>query len=223
MRIVVILLGLLISQSGCASTKASASCKDPQLASIELDSTPSMTLEGVACSLDNDKYLVTLTVLHSGRIVEGKTMGAEGNSYVLSIDNSVDIDGDGILDISVSNGMGRAGDGMTYWLVKSSPPYLTGVGDAPKLAPAGGSQKTIYALIPGGGDILATRIEYQIMNGRLRQTRALQFVFFDEKTVEVRELIQAADEDGAWMQGKSQRISRSEADRCMAGEECLVL
>jgi hypothetical protein len=196
-------------------------CVEPQAAAIQPHKLPSLTMSARACQLGDQRYSVTLTIRLNDRVVDTEMMPAEGGAYVLSVDNSLDLDGDGIPEIGVANAMGRAGDGTSYWSISSSAPYLTRLGEAPKLMRKDGNPRTFYASLPGSADLISTTMEYEIVEGRLHPTRALQFAPVDELVVEVRELIKQFDKGGDWVQRRSRRISIDSADQCMEKDDCL--
>jgi hypothetical protein len=217
-----ILLAFALFLSGCAVVVSGGTtiCESPQTASLTLDSTNSVVLLGRSCPSADDKHYVSLELLVEGEVVQKEHMNAEGFAYVISIDHSVDIDNDGIRDIGIANGAGRAGDGMTYWLLKHRPFRLLSAGEASRLSLSTDGKSVLYSLVTGSGDIQATRLEYQIMEGQLRQNRALQFVPLNDVSFEIRELIRSDSAAQSWQPRGVKRASSDEAQRCMDGGRC---
>ncbi|MFZ5550584.1 MAG: hypothetical protein ACOZJX_17945 [Pseudomonadota bacterium] len=202
--------------SGCAAS--AAVCKNQVAAKAPLDPAGLVVLHVASCPVDEGSFDVALEVRTGSKVTQRERTTAEGLAYGLSIDQSVDIDGDGTRDVGVANGAGRAGDGMNYWLVKRNPVYLVRIGEAPRLSLSSDGKRILYALVPGSGEVQATRVEYQLVAGQLRRVRSLQFVPIDDVRTEIRELLHV---DGASGKEQSGRLATSEeAQRCMDGGPC---
>jgi hypothetical protein len=210
----------------CGSTTDAATsnrlCDQPVTTTAVLNAAGTVAIRSGSCPAGGDKFHVVLELVVDGKVAQTEQLSAEGIAYTVSIDSSLDIDGDGVQDVGVANGAGRGGDGMVYWVLKRDPFRLMRAGEAPRLSLSTDGGRTLYALVPGSGDVQATRSEYQVREGQLRRTRALQFVPIDDANTEIRELVHAnsSASEASWTQKNIRRVSGEEARRCMDGGVC---
>lgn len=198
-----------------------ASCESPATIQALMEPSGPVVLRASSCRTGEGKFDVTLELLVGGVVTQMEHAAAEGTAYEPSIDLSLDIDGDGVPDVGVVNGAGRAGDGMAYWLVKGRSRRLVRAGEAPRLSLSTDGKRTLYALIPGSGEVQATRVEYRVNDEQLQRVRSLQFVPIDALRTEVREWNHVAPAGSA--PGKEQGvqlIGSDAAQRCMDGGPC---
>ena len=167
--IVIFILWLL---SGCAVAQVGL-CEDPKTQRIEWPRPLGLFVEMTACRVGEVQFQVTIRLLSNGHLVEIKRIDAEGNAFVPFADLALDIDDDGVADLGVATGKGRSGDGMHYWLLKDRPLRLIDVGEAPMLSRSSSKPYTLWALVPGSGEIQATRLDYAFTAGRLIQVRSI--------------------------------------------------
>lgn len=209
--------------SGCPADAAGVkdgSCNGLVTAQALLASDGPVVLHASSCPIGKDSFDVTVELLTGGNVTQRERLTGEGLAYVLSIDTSLDVDGDGVRDVGIANGGGRAGDGMLYWLVKGDPPRLIRVGEAPRLSLSTDGHRFLYALVPGSGEVQATRVDYRVSDGQLRRVRSLQFVPIDDLRTEVREMVHG-DSAGSPSKEHRVRLTGSEAaQRCMDGGSC---
>lgn len=183
------------------------------------DSIRPVILRVTSCSAADDGFNLVLELHEKGNTLQKDYMKAQGLAYEVSIEQSLDLDGDGIRDVGIVNGTGRDGDGRTYWLFKSNPLRLIRAGDAPDLS-FSEPDHGLYALVPGGGEVQATRVEYQMKDGQLKAKRALQFVPMNDAGFEIREQIRTESPELTWKAGAVKRATNEEGQRCMDGGAC---
>lgn len=218
------LVVLVLVFCGCTTDAATSdsSCDQPATTTAVLDAAGTVAMRSRSCPTGDDKFHVVLELVVGGKVAQLERLSAEGLAYAVSIDPSLDIDGDGVRDVGVANGAGRGGDGMVYWLLRRDPFRLVRTGEAPRLSLSTDGKRTLYALVPGSGEVQVTKSEYQVREGQLRRTRALQFVPIDDANTEIRELVQANTSayESSWTQQGIRRVSGEEAQRCMDGGAC---
>lgn len=196
-----------------------ATCEDPQSLQASIGAGESLVLRAASCAAGPDRHRVTLELLAGRDLVHRESFYAGGLAFSLAATTSLDIDGDGIPDVGVANGAGRAGDGMMYWLLKRRPYRLLPVGEAPLLALTADGRSVPYALIPGSDDVIATRMEYAVTQGKLHPTRSLMFAPLESGEWELREAI-PTDTDGEWISRRSIRAAPERLRSCMEGGVC---
>lgn len=202
------------------AARAEGTCNGLVTAQALLASAGSVVLHALSCPIGEGGFDVTVELLTGGNVTQREHLTGEGLAYVPSIDPSLDVDGDGVRDVGIANGAGRARDGMIYWLVKGGPLRLVRVGEAPRLSLSTDGNRFLYALVPGSGEVQATRVEYRVSDGQLRRVRSLQFVPIDDLQTEVREMLHG-DSVGSTSKEPSVRTASNEAaQRCMDGGSC---
>jgi hypothetical protein len=201
----------------CASPAEDPGCVRVSAAHPAVQTTVVVT----SCELAKDKYEVEVDEYKNGEKLQRMKFTAEGIAYQPAIDLSLDINSDGIPDVGVTTGKGRAGDGMHYWLQLATPPGLVDVGEAPQLSTGTSGARLLFALVPGGGDIQSTRIDYELRGGLLAPVRAYQFKFRPAGGFEMTSLRPQTSESSSWNAEWSKNISDEGAQVCMSGGSCL--
>lgn len=214
--IYVLMLGIGVS----TTSHASSQCIEPTTITAVIDAKIGAKVVAQACRISIGKYRITLRVISRNKLLQTVKVEGEGEAYHLSIDTSVDINLDGVSDLGVATGKGRAGDGMHYWVVAAKPARLLDLGEAPRLTRPTSEQKLLFALIPSGGEIQSTRVEYEFTNSALVPTRAIQFRPGTDGTYEITVLDCIPGEALAWRLTSTQRISEEQAQACMSGAPC---
>lgn len=202
------------------TSRASSTCIEPATITAVIDAKLGAKVVAKACRIDIEKYRITLRVISRNKLLQTATVEARGEAYQLSLDTTVDINLDGVSDLGVTTGKGRAGDGMHYWVVAAKPARLIDTGEAPRLNRTTTGQKLLFALIPSGGEIQSTRIEYEFTNFALVPTRSIQFRPGTDGTYEITVLERMPGEGLAWRATSTQRISEEQAQACMSGAPC---
>lgn len=195
-------------------------CNGLVTAQALLASAGPLVLRASSCPVGESSFHVTVELIAGGNVTQRERLTGEGLAYAPSIDQSVDVDGDGVRDVGVANGAGRAGDGTVYWLVKGDPPRLIRVGEAPRLSLSTDGNRFLYALVPGSGEVQATRVEYRVSDGQLRRVRSLQFVPIDDFRTEVREMLHGNSVGSPSNEPRVRLASNEAAQRCMDGGSC---
>lgn len=220
MKMTILPATIALSLAFVLSSSLTKACEVPLVASGNLSKKDSVGLRVSACPAGKDEYDVGVELLVGGRIVQTETISADGAAYYPAINTAIDLDGDGLDDVGISNGKGRAGDGMSYWLFRSHPYRLISAGEGPTLAWSGYAQHVLFALVPGSGDVQATRIEYKIDNEHLAMTRAIQFRPLPEKRYELTEVPPENQGKQASATFKKLYVDEELAHKCMAGTKC---
>jgi hypothetical protein len=210
---------LLLTYGLCTAGTGAADFCPKSIYTPLLDSVRPVALRVTSCPGADDEFDLVLELHEKGDTLQREYMKAQGLAYEVSIEQSLDLDGDGIRDVGIANGTGRDGDGKTYWLFKLNPLRLIRAGDAPNLS-FSKPDYGLYALVPGGGEVQATRVEYQMKDGQLKAKRALQFVPMDDVGFEIREQIRTESSEFPWKAGAVKRATNEEGQRCMDGGEC---
>jgi hypothetical protein len=212
--IVAVVLALLTM-----GANAGQNCNDRQDLTKKIDNLKDISLHAWSCRIEGDKYTVSLELKSPRKTHFAGKFSATGPAFTLSIDNTTDLDGDGVVDVGVANGTGPAGDGMSYWLFKIDRKELIYVGDAPHLTKFEGDPPALFALIPGSGDVQATMINYIVESSKLREYRAIQFIPVSEDSYKLQELVRdkiSVD----WKFGNSLLVPALDAQNCMASARC---
>lgn len=196
---------------------AHATCVQTDAKEVRLVDKSATRLKVEACMGEGATHRLTVRLLEGDRLVHAETLDVEGRSYVLSVSTDLDLDQDGTADVAVSTGRGRAADGMRYWLLKRTPTRLIEVGEALQLAWSTGSPRRLFALVPGGAEVQATRVEYSVVRRRLVPVRSLQFVPLDSGGYEVR-VLEPRSSVAAPRGGT--RVPEADAQQCMDGGAC---
>jgi hypothetical protein len=99
---------------------------------------------------------------------------------------------------------------------------LIRVGEAPRLSLSLSTDgnRFPYALVPGSGEVQATRVEYRVSDGQLRRVRSLQFVPIDDFRTEVREMLHGDSVGSPSNEPRVRLASNEAAQRCMDGGSC---
>lgn len=216
-----ILTCVLILGAGVSTTSsASSQCIERTTLTAVMDQKIGTKVVARACRIAIGEYRITLRVISRNKLIQTVTAEARGEAYQLSLDTSIDINLDGVPDLAIATGKGRAGDGMHYWVMAANPARLIDVGEAPRLTRTTTEQKLLFALIPSGGEIQSTRVEYKFTNYALVPTRAIQFRPGTDGTYEITVLECMPREGLVWRLTGTQRISEKQAQACMSGAPC---
>jgi len=140
-------------------------------------------------------------------------------AYSLAIDTSMDLNNDGILDLGVSSGGGRGGEGMWYWAFDKSNGVFAYLGEAPALSIDTSKGKRIFATLSGSGDVQAVRYNYSVKDLKLVISDAAAFVPSDSS---YRVVIMDCDASSVCKQTRViEKVPTLLAQGCMAGtHEC---
>lgn len=191
---------------------AKISCQEKQSVNVMLDQSSRLSAQAISCKTVENNYKVYLHIYRNKILVKNLNFLGEG-AYLLSVKNNIDIDLDGVFDLSISNGKGRGGDGMSYWLVKKTRPYLVFVGDFNELKISSQPKHGLFSILPGSGNSISTRIDYVFRNGEFLKSRVISYEAVAENIYQVNiEIPGRAVTVKKW--------SEAEAIRCMEGDEC---
>lgn len=156
----------------------------------------------------------------NGRVLQVMEADAEGESLAPFADAALDIDEDGIDDLGVATGKGRSGGGMHYWLMRESTLQLIDIGDAPMLSRSLSKPRTLWALVPGSGEIQATRVDYALIAGVLMQVRAIQLSPLPDGAY-LASILKRSETGSAVLEKDAVRfMSEQDAQDCMDGGPC---
>jgi hypothetical protein len=215
-------LTFLITISFFGMIACASPAEDPDCVSVSAThSTVRATVVVTSCKLAKDEYDVVVDEYKNGETLQQIKFTAEGIAYLPTIDFSLDINADGIPDVGVATGKGRAGDGMHYWLQLATPLRLVDVGEAPQLSTGTTAARILFALVPGGGEIQSTRVDYELRDGLLAPVRAYQFKFQPAGGFQMTSLRPQKSESSSWNAEWSENISEEGAQACMTGGPCL--
>lgn len=134
-------------------------------------------------------------------------------SYSPKIDPGIDLTSGNGRSVGISNGRGRSGDGMWYWIFDKKSKLFKYAGEAPRLQPSRTKPGLFFATESGSGEVQSTRFNYRLKNDRLTMVGAVEFVpVNDEYEISV---ITCSSDSRCWEIKRLKNISAERAQRCM--------
>ncbi|MCA9233043.1 MAG: hypothetical protein KDA57_20520 [Planctomycetales bacterium] len=220
MKSVFAMAATLCVLEGCTLASAQ-SCAEFKREMFALQRPSAAAIEVTNCRRARNEYVVSVRLISDAGSTEAQQISAEGEALVLFVDTSLDINNDGVPDLGIATGKGRSGDGMHYWLLGKNLLSLIDVGEAPMLKRSLVGRRPLWALVPGSGEVQATRIEYDLSLGALLQTKAIQFIPQLDSSYRVSVWVRSGTGSGGWLVEKPTLfLSEADARECMEGGKC---
>lgn len=215
-RIVAIIISLLSIHS-----LALSKCLNEEKKNLKIQGANGLEFSAFSCETSQSTYRILLQFYKNKKLVKVEKMNAKG-AYSLSINNDIDVNDDGIFDISVANGKGKSGGGMDYWLIRNQPPFMTSLGDFPEIKRSKTRNRVLYSVIPGGGEIISTRYEYKLFEGKLHVSRAITAKILSNGFYETQALSYDLKSKSWTPKGARANWSESQLSTCMSGGQCEI-
>jgi len=136
-------------------------------------------LEVNSCDINENRGTVETTA-RIGKKTQRFTFHYTASAYSINIDSSIDLDGDGIRDLGISNGEGRSGNGMSYWIFDITSKSYIYAGKSPTLQRESIDRRRLFSAESSSGEMQAIRYNYIIKNKKLEMTGAIGFIPNDD-------------------------------------------
>lgn len=189
-------------------------CKIHQRKSTTLKNTNGAIVAVDFC--ENGIILVTFNKKNSP--VRRKKLSVDG-AYNIYFINSIDFNVDGIMDLGISNGKGRSGDGYYYWLIKNNPFKAQPLGDFPLLKPVTGEKTIFYSTSSGNGEVIGVRTDFSFKEENLVKHRSF---FYEPNDTDGFDIYEEYYGDKNTQNAKlvSPKADEPFVDNCMRGGKC---
>lgn len=193
---------------------AADGCMAVQRQSLRLDKKTDLRVQASVCAGADDDFALRVRLFEQSRLLQTQQFVVPGHS-VLALDAALDINGDGIADVGIANGMGRAGDGMYYFVVDARRKRLLLAGDVPRLRWSRDDKPVLFALQPGSGAWFASRQEYDWQDSRLLLRRTIQIKALADDGYQ----LAFTGADGATL-APAQLATAARVEQCLSGRRC---
>lgn len=158
------------------ATTQSPDCERDERLEEASNGLPNTHFVATSCGKNDGTGVVEVRVFRSGKPTQKLSTPYDSPSYTILLDTSIDIDNDGIPDLALATGAGRAGDGMHYWRYNPASYKYISAGEAPFLTRCKKLQSdTFYNLASTSGRLQSVRTKYRFENGRIAPVSAIGF------------------------------------------------
>lgn len=165
------------------------------------------------CYLDENAGYVSTEIILRGNKRQVVRNNFQGAGYEFNIDENLDLNGDGIPDLAISNGMGRGGDGFNYWWYDKLSKTYKKLGEFSHLQTDKTHNGIFFYITSSSDQYYSMRYNYAFQNGNL-ELRSVYGFKSCNGDVACTELVVVR---GTMGQGQKKTLSAKELDDCMAG------
>lgn len=174
---------IFLTQQPCAATpNGNCAQHSEQKTKIRLAKNTTAHLDITSCGNINGRGHINTTVYIDGKIQKLKS-DYDSDAYSIDVNSSIDLNNDGIPDLGISNGKGRGGDGMHYWIFNPKEQSYIDAGEAPFLQISTDGKKTLFTAVTSSGEIQSIRYNYIVSKGTLKIKSAIGFIPTDNNYV----------------------------------------
>ncbi|WP_269510597.1 hypothetical protein [Burkholderia sp. IMCC1007] len=155
--------------------------------------------------------------MFTGKNKQQYRFDVDNQAYSVSIDPEVDLKHGGGRSVGISNGRGRSGDGMWYWIFDKKTKLFKYAGEAPRLQSSKTKSGTFFAIESGSGEVQSTRYNYRLKNDRLTMVGAIKFIPVEEE-YEI-SVMTCSSDLRCWEVKRLKNVSEERVQRCMNGTD----
>ncbi len=198
---------------------AYASCAPSEVKAIRME-----TSKGEMSSIDvkfcpgDEGGHISISML-TGKNKQQYKFDIDNQSYYPSIDSEINFKGGGGRSVGISNGLGRSGDGMWYWIFDKKSKLFKYAGEAPRLQSSKTKSGVFFAIVSGSGEVQSTRYDYRLKNDKLTVVGVMEFVPANDG-YEI-SVMTCSSDSRCWEINRLKNVSEERVQRCMIGmDDC---
>lgn len=163
-------VALLCATSSCALESLSTpppACESKSIEKVSAASNDGIDITVMSCGNNEGGGLIEIETSTTGQLQQTFQIPYDSIAFVLKIDSDIDLNNDGVKDLSVGTGSGKGGEGTYYWVRDSKHPRYHRVGEFPMLSFCPSNEDVLYSVVPGSGETISTWLYYQFFENIL--------------------------------------------------------
>lgn len=175
---------VLCATSSCASaslSKAPQACDNESSVKISAASNNGVDIAARSCGNDEGAGLIEIEISADGQLRQAFQVPYDSIAFALNVDSNIDLNNDGVEDLSVGTGSGKGGEGTYYWIRDPKHPRYHRVGEFPLLSFCPSNDGTFYSVVPGSGETISTWFYYQLFENTLEPVLSISVAADDSE------------------------------------------